>query len=92
MFLKLIHQGLFRTIGDGNNLVSLCYIDNLIDGLLLAEKKKAEGQIYFLADSRPYTVNEIAATIAREQGKPITFIAYSPMGGNPIVNGARDIV
>ena len=72
MFLKLIHQGLFRTIGDGNNLVSLCYIDNLIEGLLLAEaEKKAEGQIYFLADSRPYTVNEIAATIAQELGKPI---------------------
>lgn len=72
MFLKLIHQGLFRTIGDGNNLVSLCYIDNLIQGLLLAEaEKKAEGQIYFLSDNRPYTVNEIAATIAQEQGKPI---------------------
>jgi nucleoside-diphosphate-sugar epimerase len=72
MFLKLIHQGLFRTIGDGHNLVSLCYIDNLINGLLLAEaEKKAEGQIYFIADSRPYTVNEIAATIAQEQGKPI---------------------
>jgi nucleoside-diphosphate-sugar epimerase len=72
MFLKLINQGLFKAIGDGNNLVSLCYIDNLINGLMLAEaEKKAEGQIYFLSDSRPYTVNEIAATIAQEQGKPI---------------------
>ena len=72
MFLNLINKGLFRTIGDGNNLVSLCYIDNLIHGILLAEAdKKAEGQIYFLSDSRPYTVNEIAATIAQEQGKPI---------------------
>jgi nucleoside-diphosphate-sugar epimerase len=72
MFLNFINKGLFRTIGDGNNLVSLCYIDNLIHGLLLAEaEKKAEGQIYFLSDSRPYTVNEIAATIAQEQGKPI---------------------
>jgi len=72
MFLNLINKGLFRTIGDGNNLVSLCYIDNLIHGLLLAEaEKKAEGQIYFLSDSRPYTVNEIATTIAQEQGNPI---------------------
>jgi nucleoside-diphosphate-sugar epimerase len=72
MFLKLIDQGLFRTIGDGNNLVSLCYIDNLIQGLLLAEEeKKAEGKIYFLSDIKPYTVNEVAATIAQEQGKPI---------------------
>jgi nucleoside-diphosphate-sugar epimerase len=72
MFLKLIHQGLFRTIGDGNNQVSLCYIDNLIQGIILAEaEKKAEGQIYFLADSRPYTINEIAAAIAQELEKPI---------------------
>jgi nucleoside-diphosphate-sugar epimerase len=71
MFLKLINRGLFRIIGDGNNLVSLCYIDNLIHGILLAaEEKRAEGQIYFISDSSPYTINEIAKTIAEEQGKP----------------------
>ena len=72
MFLKLINQGLFRIIGDGNNLVSLCNIDNLIHGLLLAESgKKAEGETYFIADKRPYTINEIAETIAEEEGKEI---------------------
>jgi nucleoside-diphosphate-sugar epimerase len=72
MFLKLIHKGLFRIIGTGNNLVSLCNIDNLIHGLLLAEKEqRAEGETYFLADARPYTVNEIAETIAKEEGKQL---------------------
>jgi len=72
MFLNLIHKGLFRIIGDGNNLISLCYIDNLIQGVLLAESvQQAEGQIYFLADKRPYTTIEIAEAIAREQSKPI---------------------
>jgi nucleoside-diphosphate-sugar epimerase len=72
MFLKLIYKGVFRIIGSGNNLVSLCNIDNLIHGLLLAEREQqAEGQIYFIADTRPYTVNEIAETIAREEGKTL---------------------
>lgn len=70
MFLKLIHKNVFRIIGDGNNLVSLCNIDNLIHGLFLAEKEpQAEGKTYFLADARPYTINEIAETIAKEMGK-----------------------
>jgi nucleoside-diphosphate-sugar epimerase len=81
MFLKLIHKGVFRIIGSGNNLVSLCNIDNLIHGLLLAEQEqRAEGEIYFLADARPYTVNEIAETIAKEEGKPLP-IPHMPFWG-----------
>ena len=58
MFLNLIHKGVFKIIGDGNNLVSLCYIDNLIHGLLLAESApRAESASLFLADERPYTIN-----------------------------------
>ncbi len=72
MFLKLIHKGIFRIIGDGNNLVSLCYIDNLIQGLLMADQEqRSEGETYFLADTRPYTINEIAETIATELGKKL---------------------
>ena len=72
MFLKLIHKGAFRIIGSGNNLVSLCNIDNLIHGLLLVEKEsRSLGETYFLSDERPYTVNEIAETIAQEEGKQL---------------------
>ena len=72
MFLKSIHKGVFRILGSGNNLISLCHIDNLIHGLLLAEKEqRAEGQTYFFADAQPYTINEIAETIAKEEGKQL---------------------
>jgi nucleoside-diphosphate-sugar epimerase len=71
-FLNLINKGHFRIIGDGKNLISLCYIDNLIHGVMLAEtEKKAEGQTYFIADERPYSIKEIAETIAREEGKTL---------------------
>ena len=71
-FLNLINKGLFRVVGDGENLISLCYIDNLIHGVLLAEAaKNAEGETYFIADERPYTINEIVEAIAREEGKKL---------------------
>jgi nucleoside-diphosphate-sugar epimerase len=71
-FLNLINSGRFRIVGDGRNLISLCYIDNLIHGVLLATtEKKAEGQTYFIADERPYSIKEIAQAIAREEKKTL---------------------
>lgn len=47
----------------------MCYTDNLIHGILLAAKSKGlEGEIYYIADERPYTINEIAKAVAREEG------------------------
>jgi len=71
-FLNLINKGLFRIVGDGENLISLCYIDNLVHGVLLAEaEKNAEGETYFIADEKPYSINEIAEALAKEEGKKL---------------------
>ena len=69
---RMIKTGKLKIIGDGNNLKSLCYIDNLIQGILLAEGKKGnEGEIYFIADAKPYSINEICQTVAQiEDIKP----------------------
>ena len=62
---RMIKKGQFKIIGDGENIKSLCYIDNLIQGILLAEKKEGiKGEIYFLADERPYSMNELYQTIS----------------------------
>lgn len=50
-------------IGDGNNLRSLCFIQNLLKGLiLLAERPNVTHKTYILSDNSPYTFNEIMAT------------------------------
>ena len=88
MFLKLIHKGMFRIIGHGNNLVSLCYIDNLVNGVLLAgSDSKAAGQTYFLSDARPYTINEIAEAIAREEGRQVP-LPHLPLWTAGIISAA----
>lgn len=69
LFFRMIGSGRPLIFGDGDNLVSLCYIDNLVQGLLLAEKSsKAPGQIYGIADARPHRLIDVYQTIARQLG------------------------
>jgi len=63
--IKMVKDGKALVFGDGKNLRSMTYIDNLCDALLLAEKRKnAKGETYWIADDRPYTTLEIYETIA----------------------------
>lgn len=64
-FFKMIKNGNPIIFGDGHNLRSMSYIDNVIQGLLLAESSEiANGQTYWIADKRPYETIEIYQTIA----------------------------
>ena len=56
----------FPIVGDGLNRRSMVFVDNLCQGLMLAEKTPAAtGRCYWIADRRPYTMNEIVDTVAR---------------------------
>jgi nucleoside-diphosphate-sugar epimerase len=44
----------------------MAYVDNLCQGLLLAAQlERARGQTYWIADRRPYAMNEIVDTVER---------------------------
>jgi nucleoside-diphosphate-sugar epimerase len=65
-FFQMIRDGKLPIVGGGENRRSMAYIDNLIQGLLLAASvAEANGRVYWIADERPYTMNEIADTIER---------------------------
>jgi nucleoside-diphosphate-sugar epimerase len=65
-FFSMIRTGRVPVVGSGDNLRSMAYIDNLCEGLLLAAYvDRATGQIYWIADRRPYSMNEIIGTIER---------------------------
>lgn len=64
-FFSMIKSGSPLMFGDGKNLRSMSYIDNTIQGLLLAEKCPGiSGRIYWITDERPYSTLEIYQTIA----------------------------
>lgn len=65
-FFKMIRDGKAPLVGGGDNLRSMAYVDNLSQGLILAARaEKANGQIYWVADERPYSMNEIVDTVER---------------------------
>jgi nucleoside-diphosphate-sugar epimerase len=51
-------------VGDGRNRRSMGYVENLVDGLLLAELvPEAAGRAYWIADKRPYEMREVVAAV-----------------------------
>lgn len=65
-FFQMIQQGHPVLFGNGHNLRSLTYLDNLCQALVLAATRpQAVGQTYWIADERPYPTIEIYETVAR---------------------------
>ena len=73
-FLKLfrpIRKGRFVMIGKGDVLYHMTYIDDLIDGFLLAgEKDSALGEVFTIAGPRYTTLKELVDTIADVLDRP----------------------
>jgi len=66
LFFQMIRAGKGPIVGSGNNLRSMAYVDNLCQGLLLAAiRERAAGQVYWIADRRPYSMHEVIDTIER---------------------------
>jgi len=62
-FLDAFNKRKIYIVGNGDNLRSLCFIDNLVEGLvLLANKADVDWKTYILSDNLPYTFNEIIKT------------------------------
>ncbi|VAX14996.1 UDP-glucose 4-epimerase [hydrothermal vent metagenome] len=79
---KLIATGKFRMIGDGSTLIHPVYIDDLVDGMILAyESPSAVGKVYILGGARYVAVREWAEIIAREAGVALSSfsIPYTPV-------------
>jgi dihydroflavonol-4-reductase len=69
---RAIKKNAFFMIGNGKNLHHLVYVDDLIDGLLLAAVSEAAvGKIFVLAGAEAVTSDEMIGTIARQLGTRI---------------------
>ncbi len=64
LFFRMIRNGGAPIVGDGENKRSMSYIENISQGLIRsALYEKANGQIYWIADEKPYSMNQIIDTI-----------------------------
>jgi len=65
-FFTMIKKGHPPVFGKGDNLRSLSYVDNAVQGLILArDVERAAGQTYWITDRRPYSWIEILETVAK---------------------------
>jgi nucleoside-diphosphate-sugar epimerase len=66
LFFRMIRDGKAPVVGSGENLRSMVYVDNLCQGMLLAATvPEANGRTYWIADKRPYSMNEVINTVER---------------------------
>jgi nucleoside-diphosphate-sugar epimerase len=66
LFFTMIKEGKAPLVGPGDNRRSMAYVDNICQGLLLCERvEQARGQVYWIADRRPYPMTEILDTVER---------------------------
>jgi nucleoside-diphosphate-sugar epimerase len=73
-FLKLfrgVSSGLFPIIGTGKTVYHFTYIDDLIDGIILASSSpRALGEVFTIGGATYVTIREVVDTIADVLGKP----------------------
>lgn len=63
-FFTAVRSGRFPLVGDGSNLRSMVYVDNLVQGLVRAELvERAAGRAYWVADRRPYAMREVLGAV-----------------------------
>ncbi len=64
-----IKKGVFFVIGSGKNIHQLIYVDDLVDGFLLAAKESAAiGETFILAGSERLTTNDMVSATAEAVG------------------------
>ena len=64
-----IKKGVFFVIGSGENIHQLIYVDDLVDGFLLAAKEPAAiGETFILAGSERLTTNDMVRATAEAVG------------------------
>ncbi len=69
-YFKTYSKGLNAIIGFNKKYLSLIYIEDLIDGILLAsESEKSNGEIFFLSNTNFYDWDEIASTTEKVLSK-----------------------
>jgi len=77
---ELLKKGWLRVFGDGQNLISVVYVDDVAEAYRLAVEKQPVGETFLLADDEPGTFLEFANAVARAMDKPPVKLAPKWLG------------
>jgi len=65
---RAINKGFFMPVGQAQVLMHPAYIDNLIDGLILAAQSKVKAEVFIIADEKSVSLKKLAAMIGQTMG------------------------
>ena len=65
-YLKLADKGVLLDFGSGERTISLCYVDDLVRGILQSmQQELPSGSVYFFADKHPYQWTEFEESLKK---------------------------
>lgn len=71
----MVKKGFYPFIGDGSAKMEFCYVDNAVEGIKLAgRKKEAAGELFYISDERSYSIKEVIAHISKAMSAQPLFI------------------
>jgi dihydroflavonol-4-reductase len=96
-FFRWIARGILPRFGRGRKSLSLCYVEDAVRAILLAGGSGVpRGEIFNIADARPFTWDDVGEAAARILGRklirvrvpnPAAFLACAVSGGIARVRG-----
>ncbi|MBI4333929.1 MAG: NAD-dependent epimerase/dehydratase family protein [Chloroflexi bacterium] len=66
----LMKKGWYRTFGDGENVMSFVYIDDVAEAYRLAVEKLPVGESFAIVDDQPVRMKDFANCLSRAMGRP----------------------
>jgi nucleoside-diphosphate-sugar epimerase len=67
--VEMVDNGRFRWIDGGDYLTSTCYIDNLVDGVVLSMERGKGGEAYFITDHEVSTMRQFLTQLIQTAGR-----------------------
>ena len=66
--IAMIESGRFAWIGGGRHLTDITHVDSVVEGLVLAAAKGADGETYFVTDGEPVVFRDFLTELLATQG------------------------
>jgi nucleoside-diphosphate-sugar epimerase len=66
--IAMVKAGRFAWIGGGRTRTDITHVDNVVEGLMLAAAKGADGETYFVTDGEPVVFREFLTELLATQG------------------------
>jgi UDP-glucuronate decarboxylase len=81
----------FPIFGDGTQTRSFCYVDDLVEGIMLAMEKGEKGEIYNIGNPNEFTILDLAHKVKELVGSSSDIVSKEPLPEDDPLKRCPDI-